>query len=99
MLERWKTEGKWLFLKIVIEIHSPEIVLERPSAGFELKILGFLITMKLGKVAHFKNDFLVNGSLNNRSLIFAGIFLTLTLHASISTDNNMTNANLINIFI
>ena len=55
--------------------------------------------MKLEKVAHFKNNFLVNGSLNNWSLIFAGIFLTLTLHASISTDNNMTNANLINISI
>ena len=94
MLERWKTEGKWLFLKIVIEIHSSEIVLEKLSAGFELKI-----TMKLEKVAHFKNNFLVNGSLKNRSLIFAGIFLTLTLHASISTDNNMKNANLINISI
>ena len=52
MLERWKTEGKWLFLKIVIEIHSSEIVLERLSAGFELKILGFLIAMKLGKVVN-----------------------------------------------
>ena len=53
--------------------------------------------MKLGMVAHFKNDFLVNGSLNNRESRFGGIFLGL--HASISTDNNMTNANLINISI
>jgi hypothetical protein len=64
-LERWKTEGKWFFLKIFIEIHSSEIVLEKPSAGFELKNLGFLISMKLGKVVCFKNKFLVNGSLNN----------------------------------
>ena len=64
-MERWKTEGKWLFLKIVIEIHSSEIVLERPSARFELKIMGFLITMKLGKVAYFKNEFLGNRYLNN----------------------------------
>ena len=54
--------------------------------------------MKLGMVAHFKNDSLVNGSLNNRedSLV---VSLRLILHASISTDNNMTNANLINISI
>ena len=97
--ERWNGDRTcpWFFLEIVIEIHSSEIVLEKPSAGFELKILGILITMKLGKVAHFKNNFLVNGSLNNCWSGFVGNFLRL--HASISTDNNMTNANLINISI
>ena len=84
-------------MKIVIEIHSSEIVLEKPSAGFELKILGFLITIKLGKVAYFKNEFLVNGSLNNSVSEFE--LGGPGPHASISTDNNMTNANLINISI
>ena len=56
--------------------------------------------MKLGKVFHFKNAFFVNGSLNNSVAEFGlGAGLFPDPHASISTDNNMTIATLINISI
>ena len=56
------------------------------------------VTIKLGKIFHLKNDLYVNGSLNNSVSEFGAGGLG-DPHASISTDNNMTNANLINISI
>ena len=63
------TEGQFgkvvSFWKKLLRSIYYEIVLKKPSAWYELKILGILITMKLEKVFHFKNALFVNGYLNN----------------------------------